>query len=97
MIKFVIVVMIVTLFLGCAKRESRAVTDAYILPEELRDCLVFQLESDLPSARDVTVLRCPNSSTATTTTERTGKSTRTIRTVVVDGVTYVEEGQDVKN
>lgn len=54
-------------------------------PPEFADCKFARLENS--KGANVTVARCPNSTTSTT--YKSGKTTKT--TIVVDGVEYVQE------
>lgn len=56
-------------------------------PEELSDCKFYYLTNS--GGAGVTVVRCPNS--ATTTTRKEGKTTKTA--VTIDGVEYVRKDQ----
>ncbi len=85
------------LLVGCAKRETRELTNSYTLPPELQDCSVFKLTSDEVTASTMYALRCPNSTTTTTRTVRHGKTTHRERVVVIDGVTYKEAVPDEVN
>jgi len=89
--KLVVVVLLTILLSGCLKRETREMGGSYILPPELQDCGVFKLTSDVNGADTLYALRCPNSTTTTDRKYRSGKTTRHVRTVVVDGVTYEEK------
>ena len=55
-----------------------------VLPDELKDCTFHYISGGL---NGITVARCPNSTTSTT--YRSGKTTRT--TVVIDGVEYTKK------
>lgn len=91
MIRLILIILLLTLVIGCAKRDTREISGAYKLPPGLDDCSAFKLSTDDFDADDIVVLRCPNSSTATTNRISQGKTTRVIRTVTIDGVTYEEK------
>lgn len=51
---------------GCAdnsNNKSKVITSWYVLPEGLKDCQIYRLEG----GPIITVVRCPNSETSTTT------------------------------
>lgn len=89
--KLVVVVLLAILLSGCLKRETSEIGGSYALPPELQDCGVFKLTSDDNDAATLYALRCPNSTTTTERSYRSGKTTRHVRTIVVDGVTYEEK------
>lgn len=68
---------------GC-EPSTKEVSGQYRLPNELGDCKVYQLRAE--HGGRLTVLRCPNTTTATT--EVQGKTT--VETVVIDGVEYIK-------
>lgn len=67
--------------------SQRDVTSKYNLPESMKDCKIYYM-SGSSSVREITVIRCPNSSTAANTVVSSGKSTRIDAVVVIDGVQY---------
>lgn len=71
---------------GCDDRVTK-VQPSVELPKELQDCVMYDLRV---MGSITTVVRCPNSSTGVT--YRHGKTTR--KTVVIDGVTYEEKGNE---
>lgn len=51
---------------GCADdphTKTKVITGWYVLPEGLKDCTIYRLEG----GPIITVVRCPNSETSTTT------------------------------
>lgn len=71
---------------GCDDSDTgsqRNVTAKYNLPTEMADCVIYRMSGGM-SVNELTVVRCPNSTTSTTHQE--GKVRRT--TIVVDGVQY---------
>lgn len=67
---------------ACYQPHTDETTTTYILPQELKDCRTYHITGKDGSW--MRVMRCPNSSTATTS--KAGKSTLT--TVVIDGIKY---------
>ncbi len=67
------------LVVGCSKKN---VSEKYELPEGLTDCTVYYMTGE--NARSLTVVRCPNSSTTTRYSFKSGKSTVTHNNVVVE-------------
>ncbi len=63
---------------ACSPSARDSTAEFPVWPAELSDCRVYQVYA---AAQSLTIVRCPNS--ATSTTYRQGKTTRT--TVVVDG------------
>lgn len=69
------------LLIGCSPRATTI--NFPVIPPELADCKFFSLyEGELGA--NITVARCPNSTTSTT--YNSGKKSKT--TVVIDGVEY---------
>lgn len=65
---FLSLVLIVGLF-GCADNsntKSKVITNWYVLPEGLKDCTIYRMDG----GPTITVVRCPNSETSTTTHEK---------------------------
>ena len=69
---------------GCTN-DARQVNYS-VLPDWLKDCKFYRIQSS--TEKDVTVVRCPNSSTSTTVTEQSWKYTVDKTTIVIDGSTY---------
>lgn len=69
------------LVVGCSK-STKNVSEKYELPEGLTDCTVYYMTGE--NARSLTVVRCPNSSTTTRYSFKSGKSTTTHNNVVVE-------------
>lgn len=86
--KIIFVATLCALLVGCENGPSYYVdkTQDYKLPEALQDCEIFYLRGNA-SYLTLTVMRCPNSST--TTSSLKGKIRA--HTVVIEGTTYVEE------
>lgn len=77
---------VVCFLCGCERTETFETTSGYVMPKGLEDCQAYYLKSE--RQQNVTVIRCPNSQTATTYTVPQGKSRRTISNVVIDGQEY---------
>lgn len=77
--------------IGCSDDTGSARTKNWDwLPEDLKDCKVYKVH---PSNSPVlTVFRCPNSTTSTTTHEKSPQTT-----VVIDGVEYEPKKQLTSN
>ena len=56
------------LLTGCRETITSEINDGYRLPTGLKDCTIYRMES--ARYRDVTVVRCPNSTTTTRTHEK---------------------------
>lgn len=79
-----IVLVLAVALAGCSDSAKEIAYPA--MPDGLKDCRVYYVTN--ASGNAMTVVRCPMS---TTTTEvRSGKSI--LRSVVIDGVEYVEKG-----
>ncbi|MEI1732111.1 hypothetical protein V8P91_17175 [Acinetobacter baumannii] len=81
--KKVLIALTVLFLAGCEPKTNEKTGD-FILTPDLKDCRIYKLSD---GSETITAMRCPNSSTSTQ--YRAGKSTKT--TIVVDGVTYVQE------
>lgn len=66
---------------GCAK-ETVSISGNYDIPKELLDCNIYYMRSDV--SRNLTVIRCPNSSTTTSYSEQHGKATKTRNITVIE-------------
>lgn len=80
-IKMMTLMMISVAMTGCSN-ETIETTPNYTLPPELTDCKIFNLKSvsGLSNSPNLTITRCPNSST---TTYVPGKSSQT--STIIDG------------
>jgi hypothetical protein len=65
-----------TVFTLSACINDASVANYPVLPEWLKDCQFYKLKSK--SERNITVVRCPNSTTSVTTHEKTPKTIITI-------------------
>lgn len=85
------VLLVISILFIAACSPSAEVLNFPVLPAELKDCKFYRVsDGNLYSLR---IVRCPNSTTATTYSE--GKTTST--TVVIDGIEYVKkENNDVR-
>lgn len=72
-------VMVVLALAGC---ENRATEVHYVLPNELKDCKIYYLEST--RNHDLTVMRCPNSTTSTNYSVQNGKARTPVTNIVED-------------
>jgi len=74
--------------LASCENSSKNITGNYVLPPELADCSINYLKSTVEY--NITVVRCPNSSTVSSSVQNCGKGCTTTRNVtVIDGVEYV--------
>lgn len=79
-------------FISACSAEYDDKTAAYTkVPPELSDCKFYWMREEQGNPNGITVVRCPNSTTSTTA--KVGKTQTT--TVVIDGVPYVEQQEDV--
>lgn len=78
-IKMMTLMMISVAMTGCSN-ETIETTPNYTLPPELTDCKIFNLKSGSANNPQLTITRCPNSST---TTYVPGKSSQT--STVIEG------------
>lgn len=85
--KIILILMILALG-GCTNSYSEA--NYPVRPPELSDCKFFDMTNDKGGI--ITVVRCPNSTTSTTTG---GKHKKT--TIVIDGVEYETKETQVDN
>lgn len=83
--KYLILITILSVLSGCAANTHES-TNNFILPNELKDCRIYYLESGLSY---LCITRCPNS--ITSTSFKVGKSQST--SVTIDGVKYVKESE----
>ena len=73
---------------SCENSSTKNITNNYALPPELSDCSINYLKSTVEY--NITVVRCPNSSTVSSSVQNCGKGCTTTRNVtVIDGVEYV--------
>ena len=80
MIKLVMIGLVLILS-GCAK-ETVSISGNYDIPKELSDCSIYYMRSDV--SRNLTIIRCPNSSTTTSYSEQHRKATRTRDITVIE-------------
>ena len=74
--------------LPSCENSTKNITNNYALPPELADCSINYLKSTIE--HNITVVRCPNSSTISSSVQNCGKGCTTTRNVtVIDGVEYV--------
>lgn len=87
--KQIISILFVLLLTACDSRPliTERTSEYGVLPAGLSDCKVYFMISPT-SARDLYVMRCPNSSTSTTS-KSNAKNSRNETNVVIDGVEYV--------
>lgn len=81
------VALICSLFLVAACERQAPAEKSYIMPEDLKDCKVIQIDGDGPF---LYVVRCPNSTTSTRWEVPQGKSRATYTSVYIDGVEYTK-------
>lgn len=94
--KYLALTLIIGLLVGCGETRTEEIQTNYSLPHEMRDCQMFDMTSQ--SSQDIIVVRCPNSTTSTSYSIQQGKTRVQRRSVVVDGVTFIEEEAiDVKD
>lgn len=79
-----IAIALLTATLVACEPTTRETSQDYVLPPELQDCKAYYLRDTNGSS--LTVMRCPNSTTAT----QKVKGKTSIKTVVIDGVTYTK-------
>lgn len=69
-----LIIIAALLIAGCTP-ETKEISANYVLPKGLEDCQIYEMSA--PTAR-LYVVRCPNSTTSTTTTS--GKTTNSVAT-----------------
>lgn len=74
--KSLFVLSLVLVLTGCSK-ETKNITEKFILPDGLKDCQVYFLQSS--AINHIQVVRCPNSDT--TTSYSSGKTRRSVTVV----------------
>lgn len=79
------IVLLALILCGCDPSGSEITHTYSVMPEGLKDCKIYTISN---GGREVTVVRCPNSSTSTQYTVRRGKTNASVYTVVIDGVEY---------
>ena len=78
--------------LTSCENSSKNITDYYVLPPELADCSINYLKSTIEN--NITVVRCPNSSTVSSSVQSCGKGCATTRNVtVIDGLSMCDRIQ----
>lgn len=75
-------VLFLILTLSACSKETTNISEKYQLPNELSDCKIYRMIAEGGSS--LTLVRCPNSSTTTDYTERSGKSTNYRSITVID-------------
>ena len=93
--KYTGLTLVAILLTGCVETHTEEVQGRYSMPDELRDCQMFDMESK--SSQDIIVVRCPNSTTSTSYSYQSGKSHHERRSVVIDGVTFIEDVDRVED
>lgn len=78
------------LFSSCSS-ETLDISRKYDIPKDLNDCSFYLMRNNEGGA--ITVVRCPNSSTSTTTS---GKYSRTVSTVEVPKDTLQEQIENIE-
>ena len=61
---------------GCAPSAEERTANFTVMPEGLKDCKVYRISD---GSENITVVRCPNSST--TSSNRIGKTKKTVTTI----------------
>lgn len=84
MFKFIILFLCIFTISCMQQPKTRDASNEYVIPLELQDCLFIKMTDTYGS--NVTVIRCPYSSTTTTVNDKTPQ-----RSVVIDGVEYVNK------
>lgn len=93
--KYTGLTLVAILLTGCVETHTEEVQGRYSMPDELRDCQMFDMESK--SSQDIIVVRCPNSTTSTSYSYQSGKSHYERRSVVIDGVKFIEDTDRVED
>jgi hypothetical protein len=81
--KTILMCVVMLSILGCEPGYAPA-TGYSVIPPELQDCSMYIIKSS--GGNQITVMRCPNS----TTTTQLGDKQRTTA-IVIDGVTYIKQ------
>ena len=86
--KFIGLIILTTILSGCDSSNERAVSyqNDIQFRDGLKDCQIFVVHDNV--YENLVVVRCPKSSTSTNYSVPSGKSRRSVQTVVVDGVSY---------
>lgn len=84
MFKFIILFLCIFTVSCMQEPKTRDASDEYAIPIELQDCLFVKMTNAYGS--NVTVIRCPMSSTTTTLDAKIPE-----RSVIIDGVEYVNK------
>ena len=93
--KYIGLALVAILLTGCVETRTEEVQGEYSMPDELRDCQMFDMESK--SSQDIIVVRCPNSTTSTSYSYQSGKAHYERRSVVIDGVKFIEDTDSVED
>lgn len=82
----ILAIVLVVFLTGCEQAYQKEVTSDYPLTGHLADCSVSELNGI--QRGKLTVVRCPNSTTSTTQIVSSGKTRKTLTSVVIDGQSY---------
>lgn len=82
--KYLAILFLTIVLIGCAERHTSQMTYNYDLPNELKDCQIYRLQSETISP-DIIVVRCGNIPT-TSTTYQEGRAQRHV--ITIDGEKY---------
>lgn len=83
--KIILGLVLCSMLVGCTTKTTE-ITHGYVLPDELKDCSVYKLQSE--SQQSLVVIRCQNSTTSTNWAQKQGKSSISRSVVVIDGIEY---------
>lgn len=85
--RILLLLCIIYLLVGCDHPYSQEKTSEYPLPEGLKDCQIFKINAT--GEQLLHVVRCPGQETvANNYSVRSGKTTKQIRVITIDGVEY---------
>jgi ABC-type glycerol-3-phosphate transport system substrate-binding protein len=87
--KKLVLVLAVALGLTACGGNSTSEVHYQAWPVELKDCKAFYVKSE--TYQNLTIVRCPGSTTTTQYTVSSGKTSHTYSNIVVDGVEYVKK------
>ena len=68
------------ILLSACTKETTEISGKFQIPEDLKDCKFYQMSNEQGF---ITVVRCPNSQTASKTSTKNSKAV-----IVIDGVNY---------
>lgn len=86
--KKIVLSLVVFVLAGCSPSAEEVAFP--IVPEGLKDCTFYHMSAG-GIDREITVARCPNSTTSTNYIEREGKHEVTKTAILIDGVEYVKK------